>query len=240
MDKEIDSNVRRQSDSTGNLMSTITPELDRDIKLRLYDVKETIGNHVQLIHSSVMENVRLTIKFLQTLQKNNKNISKRRVSTGKAVLLDPSMYRIRQLWDEVATTEDEYVENNFGTTFSYQPTESKIQTTKLEPVRGNAQRKVENEHIGSMVEQKPHLKITKGEEKELMSIMSKSHLLETLPRLTRSNIKVIESRPTAITSPTLPPPVVTLTLIDRKVQRYKRSADNKMVNDPLLTIFFCN
>lgn len=234
MDKEIDSNNRRQSESTGKLMEKTTPELDRQIRHRLYDVRETINNHVQLIHTSVMENVKQTIKFLQNMQKSSDHITKRRSGNGKWVLLDPAMYKIRQLWDEVASTEEEYAENGFGTAFSYQPTESKTQITKLEPIRRNAQKVAKQERMEPKAEQKPRLKITKGEEEELMSILSKSHLLETLPRLTRNDEKIVKTSSKA-TSPTLPPPVVTLTLIDRKIQRYRRSADDKMVNGPLLT-----
>lgn len=235
MDKEIDSNNRRQGESTGKLMDKTTPELDMQIKHRLYDVRETINNHVQIIHTSVMENVKLTIKFLQKMQKSNKNITQRRSGNGKWVLLDPAMNKIRQLWDQVASTEEENAENGFGTAFSYQPTESETQITKLKPIRRNAQKIAKQERMEPKTEQKPRLKITKGEEEELMSILSRSHLLETMPRLTRNDEKLIKTSSKATLS-TLPPPVVTLTLIDRRIQRYKRKADDKMVNGPLLTV----
>lgn len=238
MDKEIDLNDRKQSESTGKLrdIASTTSEVDRHITQRLYDVREAIDNHVGQIHTSVVENVKQTIKYLQNMQRSNKNISKRWSSSRKAVLLDPSMYKIRQLWDQAASLETESAERDFGVPIIYQPTESKTQITKLEPIKRNVQKMVKKEQMEPKEEQKSRLKLTKGEKDELMAILAKSHLLEEIPQLTRSDKKSVQTHSMTTSPSPLPPPVVKLILVDRKIERFKRqSPDNKMVNGPFFT-----
>lgn len=93
-----------QSVSTGKLMDS--SEWTYHFKQHLYDVREMIDNHIEQIHTSVTENVMQTIKFIQNEQKSNKNIIKRPNGGKKTVKLDPSMFALRRLWDQVASPDE--------------------------------------------------------------------------------------------------------------------------------------
>lgn len=105
MDKEFAyASVSKPSVSTGKLMDN--SEWKYHIKQHLYDVREMIDNHIEQIHASVTENVKQTIKFIQNEQKSNKNLMKRPNGGKQMVKLDPSMFAIRQLWDQAATPDE--------------------------------------------------------------------------------------------------------------------------------------
>ena len=231
IDKEIDVNNRRQSVSTGKLMDT-TSALKMHINQRLYDVRETIDNHIEQIHSSVMENVKLTIKYIQMMQKSNKKISKRPNGGRNAVLLDPSMFTIRRLWDQVASPEESQ-ERDFGIAIHYQPI-AKSEITKLEPIKQTIPME-KKEQMKPTDENK--LRLTQGEQEELMAILTKTKLLETIPRMTRSDEKIeTSSMPTSHAPLQTTPAILKLVLVDTKIERFKRqNPDDKMVNGPLLT-----
>lgn len=90
--------------------------LKYSIREKLYDVREMIDNHVDSIHSSVTDNVKQTIKFVQNVQKTNDKLMK--ATTKRKVKLDPSLNAVRRLWDHVATPD--ISENNFDVSINYQ------------------------------------------------------------------------------------------------------------------------
>lgn len=224
IDREVDANHRRQSVSTGKLMNTSS-----DFKLhmteRLYDVKETIDNHVKQIHTSVTENVKQTIKFIQNMQKSNKNILKRPNSGIKTVNLDPSMFAIRRLWDQVESPEELW-QSHSGVASNYQPVQVHPQPRQMEQIKQIDKM----EYNEKAEEKKPRL--TKGEEaEELMARPAKSRQNESMPRLIR-NIERTVVR--SMSPPPAPTAMVKLVLVDTKIQRFKRqSTDDKMVNGSL-------
>lgn len=104
MDKEfVHESVGKQSVSTGKLMDS--SEWKYHIKQHLYDVREMIDNHIEQIHTSITENVKQTIKYIQNAQKSNKHFSKRPTGNREMVKLDPSLFAMRQLWDQVASPD---------------------------------------------------------------------------------------------------------------------------------------
>lgn len=106
-------------------------ELRYHMKQRLYELQETIDNHVEQMHTSMTESAKKTLKFIQIMQRNNENIRKRPISTD-IVKLDPSMFVVRRLWDQVASADDASSDTkDLNVAFSYQPRNSRSQTTKL-------------------------------------------------------------------------------------------------------------
>lgn len=192
-----------------------TSGLKRHINQRLYDVRETIDNHIEQIHSSVMDNVKLTMKYIQKMQKNSKKTAKRRNSSRKPILMDPTMVAMGRIWEQVASSE-ESEERDIGVTIKYQPVS---QITKINQVKQIVPM-AKKEQMVANGENKPRL--TKGEEEELLAILAKSRLLQTLPSVS--------------TSTTESPAIMKLILVDTKVERFKRqNANDKMVNGPFLT-----
>lgn len=126
-------------------------ELRYHMKQRLYELQETIDNHVEQMHTSVTESVKKTLRFIQIMQRNNKNIRKRPVNTD-LVKLDPSIFVVRRLWNQVALANDPSNANDFNVAFSYQPRNSRSQTTKLTKHKK---------------EEKKRPRLTKGEEEEI-------------------------------------------------------------------------
>ncbi|XP_055297037.1 uncharacterized protein LOC129565823 [Sitodiplosis mosellana] len=101
IDDEIDG---QKSASTGKLITRSGMNLKYSVKEKLYDVREMIDNHVENIHSSVTDNVKQTIKFVQKMQKTNEKLSQ--TNTKQKVKLDPSLIPVRRLWDQIASPEN--------------------------------------------------------------------------------------------------------------------------------------
>lgn len=102
IDNEFAAVAGKPSVSTGKL--TKNSKWKHQIRQRLYDVNEMIDNHVERMHTSVTENVKQTIKFIQNAQKSS---SRKRPTGGRQTAkLDPSMYAIQRLWDQVASAEE--------------------------------------------------------------------------------------------------------------------------------------
>lgn len=80
-------------------------EWKHHIKQHLYDVREMIDSHIEQIHTSITENVKQTIKYTQNVQRSHKNATKRPTGGRQMVKLDPSMFALRQLWDQVASPD---------------------------------------------------------------------------------------------------------------------------------------
>lgn len=222
IDIETDANNRRQSVSTGKLMDS-TSGLKMQIKQRLYDVRETIDNHNEQIHSSIMNNVKQTVKYIQSMQKSQRRITKHHDGGAgkKATQLDPSMLIIRRIWDQVALDDES---NGFGNPFSHQPmTKSRKPSTKIEKIKKREKIIVKTEpeiemdaKIASIEDKKP--RVTKGEAKELMEILEKSQLFDAVPgEISRNNQPM--------------PTTVKLTITNTTIHRFKRqNTDDKMVN----------
>lgn len=115
--RDGDESVGQKSASTGKLISRSGTSLKYNIKERLYDVREMIDNHVDNIHSSVTENVKQTIKYVQHVQKRNEKLMK--PNTKRRVKLDPSLIGVKRLWDQVASSET--TELDFDVDLNYQP-----------------------------------------------------------------------------------------------------------------------
>lgn len=105
IDNDFAAAVGKQSVSTGKLMEN--SQLKYHIKQRLYDVREMIDNHIDQMHTSVTENVKQTIKFMQNVQKTHRKPLKRPLTDSRRIAkLDPSMHAIQRLWDLVASSEE--------------------------------------------------------------------------------------------------------------------------------------
>lgn len=87
------------------------------IREKLFDVREMIDNHVENIHSSVTDNVKQTIKYIQQVQRSNQKLTK--PTSNRKIKLDPSLIPVRRLWDQVASPDDN--ESDFEVTIHYQP-----------------------------------------------------------------------------------------------------------------------
>lgn len=108
----------QKSASTGKLVSHSGTNMKYNIKERLYDVREMIDNHVENIHSSVTENVKQTIKFVQKVQQSNQKLLKPSTKRQQKVKLDPSFNAVKRLWDVVASSEN--MDTDFDVTLNYQ------------------------------------------------------------------------------------------------------------------------
>lgn len=115
---DTNESVGQKSASTGKLMSHSGTNMKYSIKERLYDVREMIDNHVENIHSSVTDNVKQTIKFVQNVQHNNAKLMKPNTKRQQKIKLDPSFLPVRRLWDQVASGES--TESDFDVTLNYQ------------------------------------------------------------------------------------------------------------------------
>lgn len=119
IEKDTHESDGQKSASTGKLMSHSGANLKYNIKERLYDVREMIDNHVENIHSSVTENVKQTIKFVQKVQQSNQKLMKPNTQRHQKIKLDPSFNAVRRLWDQVASSESS-MESDFDVTLNYQ------------------------------------------------------------------------------------------------------------------------
>lgn len=112
---EKESKANQRSATTGKLMDGLN--LKYTIREKLYDVREMIDNHVENIHSSVTDNVKQTIKYIQQVQRSNEKLKKPR--SNRKIKLDPSLIPVRRLWDQVASPDDE--DSDFDISINYQP-----------------------------------------------------------------------------------------------------------------------
>lgn len=115
IEKEPILNPGQKSASTGKLMDGLN--LKYTIREKLYDVKEMIDNHVEDIHSTVTDNVKQTIKYIQRVQQTNEKLMKS--GSGQKVKLDPSLAKVRRLWDQVAAPDQS--DSDFDVSLNYQP-----------------------------------------------------------------------------------------------------------------------
>lgn len=106
----------QKSASTGKLITRSGLNLKYSVKEKLYDVREMIDNHVENIHSSVTDNVKQTIKYVQKMQKTDEKLMQ--TNTKRKVKLDPSLVPVRRLWDQVASPESS--DDDFDVDLNYQ------------------------------------------------------------------------------------------------------------------------
>lgn len=105
----------QKSVSTGKLMDGLN--LKYSVREKLYDVREMIDNHVEDIHTTVTDNVKQTIKFVQQVQQTNAKLMKS--PPGRKLKLDPALTPVRRLWDQIATSDRS--ESDFDVSLNYQP-----------------------------------------------------------------------------------------------------------------------
>lgn len=92
-----------KSESTGKLMHRSAKSIKHEVSKKMYDVKEMIDKHIDDMHSSVTDNAKETIKFVQSLQKTDAKLMKRQSEKkAKSIKLDPSLNYLKRLWDQVA------------------------------------------------------------------------------------------------------------------------------------------
>ncbi|XP_031625591.1 uncharacterized protein LOC116342211 [Contarinia nasturtii] len=115
----MDQDIKRSDQngaSTGKLLTRSGINLKYTVKEKLYDVREMIDNHVENIHSSVTENVKQTIGYIQKWQKSNGKLMKR---NGKhKVKLDKSLDGVKRLWDQVTSAEHTDFDVDYDKTLS--------------------------------------------------------------------------------------------------------------------------
>lgn len=160
--RDGDESVGQKNASTGKLISRSGTSLKYNIKERLYDVREMIDNHVDNIHTSVTDNVKQTIKYVQHVQKHNEKLMK--PNTKRRVKLDPSLMAVKRLWDQVSSSET--TELDFDVDLHYQP----------EP------REHENEKAFKYIEMP---RITKGEQ-----LSTTIEIITAMPKVILVNPKV--------------------------------------------------
>lgn len=97
-----------KSESTGKLMHRSAKSIKHEISKKMYDVKEMIDMHIDDMHSSVTDNAKETIKFVQSLQKTDAKLMKRQSEKKtKSIKLDPSLNTLKRLWDQVAAQDSD-------------------------------------------------------------------------------------------------------------------------------------
>lgn len=90
--------------ATGNLSYRPDKDLEYEINEKLNDIKRTIDMHLDDIHSSVMENAKQTIEYVQTIQKANPQLFKAQTTTKiktQPIKLNPSLNGLDRLWNQV-------------------------------------------------------------------------------------------------------------------------------------------
>lgn len=98
-----------KSESTGKLMHRSAKSIKHEISKKMYDVKEMIDKHIDDMHSSVTDNAKETIKFVQYMQKTDTKLMKRQSEKKKtkSIKLDPSLNFLKRLWDQVAAQDSD-------------------------------------------------------------------------------------------------------------------------------------
>lgn len=177
-------------------------DLRPHMKDRLYEIREMIDNHIEQIHSSITENAKRTLKFIQFIQKNNIKLRHRPINT-KNVKLDPSLFIVRRLWDQVASAHQIPDENDFDVPIVYEPRNSRSDLKSAQKHRA--------EVIETKKEEKIKLRLTKGEEVEFMAGIIRGE--DTIKKNTEGSEKYRRSSPS---------PVTRLIRVDAKLDRFKR------------------
>lgn len=193
-------------------------EARQHMKERLYELREMIDDHIEEIHKSVTENAKKTLKFIQIMQINNKNIRQRPISTD-IVRLDPSMFAVRRLWDQVASANDSSKANDFDVDINYQLRAPRSKKSKEQQTTESAKQNKDEKS-----------RITKGEEEEITARIIKGDDQKIMARISRSDEQSDEN--------SSPSSTVKLILVNAKIDRFKRktktkTANGKMVNRPL-------
>lgn len=97
-----------KSESTGKLMHRSAKSIKHEISKKMYDVKKMIDKHIDDMHSSVTDNAKETIKFVQSMQKTDAKLMKRRSEKKtKFIKMDPSLNSLKRLWDQVAAQDSD-------------------------------------------------------------------------------------------------------------------------------------
>lgn len=131
-----------------------SPDVNLHMKERLYEMRELIDNHIQEIHTSLTNSAKKTIKFIQTMQKSTK--SRQRPISSDIIKLDPALFTVRRLWDQVAMEKESPDTSDFDVVFSSQSKHQKIKKIELKK------------------EEKKKPRLTKGEAEEIFSGLRKS------------------------------------------------------------------
>lgn len=107
-----------KSESTGKLMHRSAKSIKHEISKKMYDVKESIDMHIDGMHSRVTDNAKETIKFVQSMRKTYAKLMKRKSEKKtKSFALDPSLYSLKRLWDQVAAQD--YDSSEFAVSLKY-------------------------------------------------------------------------------------------------------------------------
>lgn len=186
-------------------------EMGSDLKLhmkdRLYEIREMIDNHVEDIHASLVESAKKTLKFIQNMQKSDWNLRQRPISTNVA-RLDPSMFAVRRLWDQVAVENHVSDAIDFDDVFQYQSKHARPNVTKEHEQTTEAMNAKNNEKSNS--------RLTKGEEVEIMAGITKGDDKQIMVRTSKIRDEMVK-----------------LIMVNAKLDRFKRkmkSVNNKLVN----------
>lgn len=219
------------------------------MKERLYQLREMIDDHVEQIHTSITESAKQTIKFIQMMQKTSVKMRQRPISS-EIVKLDPSMFIVRRLWDQVAEEDESSSSssssenanaNDFDVALNYQPKNSRSKKSK-EQQQQQQQQTTEPTELSKPTEQKKRRKkrprITKGEE------VAEEEEEEITARISRGDDQQIEARISSFGEESnensqSSPSMVKLIMVNTKVDRFKRKTKNingKMVNRRLQTL----
>lgn len=144
-------------------------ELRTHMKERLYEIRVMIDEHVEEIHASITENAKQTLKFIQMILRANKHIRKRPIGTEIAKL-DPSMFAVRRLWDQVAAEDESSSSssnsNDFDVTFNYQPRSTRSKMTKEQQTNKPMEKNMEQKEKPVKRKQKPEERNQKAEERK--------------------------------------------------------------------------
>lgn len=108
-------NRKFSSQKSGKLNFRWEKSSEYEMTEKLNDIKEMIDAHIDDIHSSVTENAKETIKFMQIIQKTNPQLFTPPSKT-KPIKLDPSLKNLNRLWNQVAENHDS---NDFSVAFRY-------------------------------------------------------------------------------------------------------------------------
>lgn len=219
------SKVEAMNEEFGSELTELKPLM----KERLYQLREMIDDHVEQIHTSITESAKQTIRFIQTMQKNYVNVRHRqRPISSEIVKLDPSMFIVRRLWDQVVE-EDESESSNtndfdVASNHRSKSSRSRKQQQTIEPTERKKMRK-----------KRP--RITKGEEEaeaeqdEFNARISRGDDQEIETRISRSGEEFNENSQSS-------PSMVKLIMVNTKIDRFKRKSktvNGKMVNRRLQT-----
>lgn len=218
-------------------------ELRSEMKERLYEIRVMIDEHVDQSHASITENAKQTLKFIQLMLRSNKSIRHRPIG-NEIAKLDPSMFVVRRLWDQVAAENDYKNANDFDVAIHYQPRNSRSDKSKeqqtnmkaTETNSGNRKKAQKNDpeeaRKRKSKEQKKTPRVTKGEAVEeaekIMALITKHDDKEISPQILTSgeqlNNDSMQSPPTSM---------VKLIMVNAKIDRIKRKTitiSDKMVN----------